>query len=222
MMEVGAGQLWPEPHDRRIRFSETSGGAEWIDAIAARARPVRDQPVGPLVVGHTDWRAQNLRLLDGQVSAVYDWDSLSVIREPVLVGSAAHGFTANWAVEDHWQLPSLGEALAFIADYELARGAPFDTAERAAARASLTYTMAYTARCEHSDAVTDMGRRPPQVPAVAERPAGTARAFLAEHAAGLLGPPGGGAPAQRPGSAAWSHAPNASPPTSGTARRGKA
>jgi hypothetical protein len=44
------------------------------------------------------------------------------------------------------------------------------------ARASLVYTMPYTARCEHSDAPED------SMP-----PAGTARAFLDEHAADLLG-----------------------------------
>jgi hypothetical protein len=50
--------------------------------------------------------------------------------------------------------------------------------------------MAYTARCEHSDVVTDMGRRAPAAGG-GTRPAavagGGARAFLAVHAAELLG-----------------------------------
>lgn len=175
-MEVPEGQLWPVPHDPRFRFEATSEGAEWIDRIATGARSVRDRPVGALVVGHTDWRVQNMRVADGRVTAVYDWASLSVLREPVLVGAAAHAFTTNWAVDDRPQFPSLAEALAFIADYEAARGAPFTDGESVVARASLVYTMAYTARCEHSDTPTDP-----------TPPAGTARAFLAEHAAGLLG-----------------------------------
>jgi hypothetical protein len=187
MMEVRENQLWPVPHDGRLDFEATSDGAEWIDRIAAQARSVRDRHVGAMVVGHTDWRVQNMRLSEGCVTAVYDWDSLSILREPVLVGSVAHGFTTNWAVDDWRQFPSLSETAAFIADYEQARGAPFDSEERAVARASLAYTMAYTARCEHSDAFTDIGRHPPEVAATSKPPAGTARAFLAAHAADLLG-----------------------------------
>jgi hypothetical protein len=187
MMAVREGQLWPVPHDARFDFQATSDGAEWIDRIAVQARSVRDQQVGAIVVGHTDWRVQNMRFADGRLTAVYDWDSLSVVREPVLVGSVAHGFTANWAAEDRRQFPSLSEALAFIGDYEQARGDGFSVDEQAVARASLAYTMAYTARCEHSDALTDMGRRTPRSSPSPQAPAGTARAFLAEHATELLG-----------------------------------
>lgn len=186
MMAVREGQLWPVPHDARFDFEATSDGAEWIDQIAVKARSVRDKAVGAIVVGHTDWRVQNMRFADGRLTAVYDWDSLSVVREPVLLGSVAHGFTANWALDDWRQFPSLSEALAFVADYEQGRGERFSVDERAVARASLAYTMAYTARCEHSDALTDMGRRRPRSPASPEVPAGTARAFLAEHATELL------------------------------------
>jgi hypothetical protein len=180
-------RLWPVPHDGRFDFEATAPGAEWLDRLAAQARRVRDHQVGAIVVGHTDWRAQHLRFANGKLTAVYDWDSLSIEREPLLVGSAAHAFTANWEESDRQQLPSLSEALAFISDYEDARGAPFAADERAVVSASLTYTMAYTARCEHSDALTDFGQRAPGTPTSSRVPAGTARAFLAEHASGLLG-----------------------------------
>ena len=156
--------------------SRQLAGAEW-DRPRGHPGAVRARPAGgALIVATTDWRVENMRLADGRVTAVYDWASLSLLREPVLAGSAAHAFTTNWSVDDRRQFPTFGEALAFVADYERARGAPFTDEEGAVARASLVYTMAYTARCEAPDAPTD--------PAP---PAGTARAFLAEHGAELLG-----------------------------------
>jgi hypothetical protein len=191
IMAMGPERLWPIPHDGRFDFEATATGAEWIDAIAARARRARDREVGDVVVGHTDWRVENMRFADGEISAVYDWDSLAVQREPVLAGGVAHLFTADFSAGPDWvQRPSLDEALAFIADYEAARGAPFGAGERAAARAALLYAMAFTARCEHSDLLTDMGTRPPDPDAAREPPApppDSARAFVAAHAEALLG-----------------------------------
>jgi hypothetical protein len=44
----------------------------------------------------------------------------------------------------------------------LARNAACSLAERGAARAALVYSMAYTARCEHSDALSDFSHHPQQ------------------------------------------------------------
>jgi hypothetical protein len=124
---------------------------------------------------------------DGSVSAVYDWDSLAIQREPVLAGGVAHLFTADFRAPDHADVPTLDEALAFIADYEVARGARFDADEHAAARAALVYAMAYTARCEHSDALTDMGTAPVRAERATDpSPPGSARAFVAAHTDTLL------------------------------------
>jgi hypothetical protein len=185
-MTRAADRLWPTPHEGRFNFEATAVGAEWLDRLATRARVICDRDVGDLVVGHTDWRAQHLRFSAGRLTAAYDWDSLSIVREPQLVGIVAHGFTADWERAGGGpQLPSLEEALAFASEYADARGAPFTAEEDAVLRASLAYTMAYTARCEHSDALTDMGRRPAEPGAVAA-PARSARAFLAAHAEELL------------------------------------
>ncbi len=46
--------------------------------------------------------------------------------------------------------------------------------------------MAYSARCGHSDALTDMGRRPPDPRPAPEIQEGTGQAFLAAHAEELL------------------------------------
>jgi hypothetical protein len=102
------------------------------------------------VIGHRDWRAENMRFDAGQVVAIYDWDSLGFLTEPELVGNAAHYFTSDFRVERRHQIPSLDNTLAFAADYQAARGRPFADQEALALRASIVNAMAYTARCEHS------------------------------------------------------------------------
>jgi hypothetical protein len=178
--------LWPRPHDGRFDFEATGAGAEWLDALAGEAQRILDAGAGDLVVGHGDWRAENMRFSAGEISAVYDWDSLVILREPRLVGGAAHHFTGDYSRPGRRQLPTLEEALAFIAEYEAARGTPFSAAERRVARAALVYGMAYTARCSHSDLLTDFGRHPPALPQSLEPRPGSAAAFLAAHAAELL------------------------------------
>jgi len=179
--------LWPRPHDGRFDFEATSAGAAWIDAIAADARRVLDgSDAGAWVVGHTDWRAGNMHFDAGKVSAVYDWDSLRIVPEPALVGSVAHLFTADYAAPDRRQVPTLDEALGFAADYEAARGKAFTGEEARVLRAALTYSMGYTARCEHSDRSTDFGRHSPVLAKSSSVPVDSARGFLAAHGAELL------------------------------------
>jgi hypothetical protein len=149
------GALWPRPHDVRFDFIGTARGAEWIDVLAAAALAERYD--GERVLAHAGWRAEHLRFEGGKLSAVYDWHSLSVAPEPALAGYAAHGFTADWSAEAPPHVPSPDEALAFLHDYEAARGAPFNDAERTSARAALLYAAAYAARCEHSDARLRIG-----------------------------------------------------------------
>jgi hypothetical protein len=188
-LEALAGEprngLWPRPHDGRFHFEGTSAGAEWIDELAAEADRVQTS-AGELVLGHCDWRAENLRFVGDELVAVYDWDSLVAIREPRLVGSVAQNFTSDYGRAQHRQLPTLEEALAFVAAYESARGWPFTAEERRAARAALVYSAAYGARCGHSDRLTDMGRHAPLAAEPWDAPDGTATAFLRDHARELL------------------------------------
>jgi hypothetical protein len=158
-------RLWRQPHDRRFDFPATAAGAEWIDRLAAEARRQLDEhAAGEPVVGHGDWRVEHLRFAGGALSAVYDWDSLAVGPEPVFVGAAAHAFTADWSIERHQCIPTIEESLAFLTDYQTARGAPFNDRDRRAALSALVAAMAYSARCEHSDRLTDFGTRPPTPP----------------------------------------------------------
>ena len=188
-------QRWQTPHDRRFDFPATSDGADWIERLAAEAlRRLDEEGAGEPSIGHNDWRVEQLLFADGDVSAAWDWDSLGSGLEPAFAGSSAHCFTADYRVEDLDVAPTLEEALAFLDDYEAARGAHFSTDERRTAIAALVATMAYSARCEHTDVLTEWGstaaRTPPRCV-----PADTYRGFLALHGSKLLGVQVSGVPA---------------------------
>jgi hypothetical protein len=138
------------------------------------------------VLGHGDFRIEHLRFRDGAVSALYDWDSLGVGPEPVLVASAAYAFTADWSREDYQCVPTLDESLSFIADYERARGTPFTPEEHQVIAAAMVGFLAYGARCEHSDRLTYFGLHPPR-PAPATVPPGGFLAALVAGGTHLLG-----------------------------------
>jgi len=140
--------LWPKPHNALFDFEATADGAEWIDEIARRAKPERDVAAGHDVVGHTDWSAKHLRF-DAELrpTAVYDWDSVDTQAETSIVGTAAASFTYTEEIEVASKFPSPAEALAFVAEYEAARGGPFTTAERGAVHGAAVYLAAYATRC---------------------------------------------------------------------------
>jgi len=143
------GVLWGTPHSSLFDFLATAGGAEWIDALARQAQPLLWKPTGEDAVGHADWKARHVRFEGEEATTVYDWDSVVYDTEAIIVGSAAHSFTMHH-LSSLPIAPSLSEARAFIASYERARGRRFLGEERRTLAAALTYSMAYTARCEHS------------------------------------------------------------------------
>lgn len=144
--------LWPKPHNALFDFEATSEGAEWIDEIAAAARAVTDLAVGQEVVGHADWGVKHVRFDEElRPTAVYDWDSVTVDFEPIVVGSAAGGFTYTEELPyeiDVW--PATNESIAFLDDYEAERPDRFTSEERKAAEAACVYLRAYAARCHHA------------------------------------------------------------------------
>jgi hypothetical protein len=143
------GILWPTPHSPIFNFEATAAGAEWIDKIARKAREVIVCGAGQLVIGHTDWSAKHVRYVGDQARVIYDWDSLSLEKEPAIVGAAATYFTYT-EQPDIPRLPTREEALAFVAEYETARGKPFSPEEYQTLEAAATYHLAYRSRCEHS------------------------------------------------------------------------
>jgi Phosphotransferase enzyme family len=145
----GGAPLWPAPHNVLFDFEATAAGAEWIDAIAAAARRIRDEPVGRTVVGHGDWVANHVRFEGAQPSVAYDWDSLDTDREPNFVGCSAATFTYMEHLPVEVQ-PTVEETLAFIADYEAACGSALTLEERRATLAAAVYVRAYATRCGHA------------------------------------------------------------------------
>jgi hypothetical protein len=142
--------LWPEPHDHRFDHAGTAAGAEWIDDAARDARTTLMATALPNVVGHLDWRVQNLAFAGSRVSAIYDWDSVALVPEAALVGSASVIHPVDWRLEQPDPLPTLEQLDGFVADYEAARGAPFDD-EREVLVGGQRWVTSYGARCQHSD-----------------------------------------------------------------------
>lgn len=143
------GAVWPKPHNALFDFEATASGAEWIDEIG---RVSIVPPAGREVVGHLDWAAKHLRFDEALLpTAVYDWDSVTVECEPLVAGQAAASFTYTEELDPpvaRW--PAVEESLAFLEEYERARGAAFSGEERRVARAACLYLRAYAARCHHA------------------------------------------------------------------------
>ncbi|HXU68091.1 MAG TPA: phosphotransferase [Polyangia bacterium] len=133
--------LWPDGSD----FASGSREAERIDDLARAAR-ARMEPTGELVIGHGDWRVQQVLFDGGRVVAAHDWISLCKEREPALVGFTAFAFCVDWS-RTPVPVSTLDDARGFVADYEAARGRAFSVAERRLCGALFAYSYAYTARC---------------------------------------------------------------------------
>lgn len=147
--------LWPEPHNALFDFDATRAGAEEIDEIAGRAVGV--MRAGPVVLGHQDFSVKHFRFgAGGEITIVYDWDSLSVDRESVALGGAAATHTA--ALHARTFVPSVDDTRAFVGAYEAERGGLPEEIRRAAL-AYAVYIVAYTARCEHALSVVRGSRR---------------------------------------------------------------
>lgn len=170
------GVLWPKPHSALFDFEATAAGAEWIDELAHTARRAIEVEEAELVLGHTDFTVKQMRFVGNQLRIIYDWDSLRLEQEPVLVGGTAISFTYT-EMTGIRKSPTREEALAFVREYEAARGRPFTAGERRMVSAGATAALAYTARCEHA-----------LFPQEQNYPAGSCRAILARYGNGFLDP----------------------------------
>lgn len=175
-LRTPAGALYTEPHSPLFDFAATSGGAQWIDAIAARAAAARDADTTRFVVGHTDWSARNVRFDEERLLAVYDWDSAACVAESTAVGQAA----ITWRVTAEpgaSAFPTADEVAAYVRDYEEAVGRALTEQQWAAAGAAAAFTLAYTARCEHALEASGIDRADPR--AARDRLADSAERLLA-------------------------------------------
>ncbi len=168
---AAADALWGAPHSPLFDLEATRAGTEWIEDLAWPAKRALARPAGDRVLGHIDWSVKNLGWDRAVPVAVYDWDSVVVAPEPIVVGEAARGFTATWDLPVE-PAPAPEEAAAFVRSYEDARGAPFSAPERRTAEAAALYAAAGIARFEHALS-----------PHVTDYPRGSFRDRLARHGA---------------------------------------
>jgi hypothetical protein len=143
-VELPRDAVFPPPHNALFDFSVPGG--EWIDERARTARAVLDAEPGSVVVMHTDFSGANVRVIDGNMAAVFDMDSVAWIDEMRCLASVAVHFTYR---EGQWTWPTRQEAIAFVSDYIRARGRPLADREKRPLDAAAIYAMAYTSRCEH-------------------------------------------------------------------------
>lgn len=142
--------LWPPTaHSPIFDFEATTHGAEWIDELASEAKAAIPDGGEELIV-HSDWSSKHFRFNhEGEITVVYDWDSLALETDVQALGTAAATFTANFELNVFYA-PAPDEVTAFIEDYCAARPTPLSADEVLAAHAVAAYLMAYTARCEHA------------------------------------------------------------------------
>lgn len=168
VMEPRSSGLWPLPHDARFDFEETSEGAEWIDEQGERARAILDAADADEVTGHMDWRVENLGWSGAEIVGIFDWDSVGSAPEAVVAGCAAATHTTDWRSRS-CHVPTASETRAFLSDYQASRGRRFGYNEMDLAEAAVLWTLAYGARCEHSDArrgLASAGGDPVRTPAL--------------------------------------------------------
>jgi hypothetical protein len=156
-LHAAADSLYPDPHNPLFDFSLGQEDTGWIDDLAAAAQAVRDGDSSPRIVAHTDWSARNVRIGATGVVVAYDWDSLSLVTEPVAVGQAAATWRSTGEGSDPLA-PDVQEVRSYVAAYEAAAHRSFSPGQVRVAVAAALWVLAYTARCEHAlEAVT--GRR---------------------------------------------------------------
>ena len=141
--------IWPRPHNALFDFEATARGAEWIDDIAGTALAVMRSATSRIVVGHLDWSAKNMRMGPQSIAVLYDWDAVFLDRETFVLGAAAAHFPMTWELDVSGN-PDAREVMAFVQEYEEARGQALRDTELEEVAASATYLRAYTARCEHA------------------------------------------------------------------------
>jgi hypothetical protein len=142
----------PWPDDAELEELDESLIPGFVTDVLIRAA-CRLSPAHELhrVLGHADFEAQNLRWTDcagsgtgPQVRAVFDWDSLAWMPEPVLVGAASAAF----ASAEVPTLVAVESSEAFLDAYQVARARAFSPEERQVAWAASLLTATVNARRE--------------------------------------------------------------------------
>ena len=137
---------WPVPHDPVVDFRTTPDGYAWLDAYGQRAADQIEAHRGSdEVVGHADWYAGNAAVARGVLVGTFDWE-LVADTEAVIAGFTAACYAASSTSSAGLSTPE--NVLAFLRDYDVARGRPLTAEEQRAAAAAAAWILAFNARWE--------------------------------------------------------------------------
>lgn len=116
----------------------------WLDDTSRRVQTKLTACALSPTLGHADWESQNMVWHHGKPVAVHDWDSLALLPEATLAGTAAGVF----ATHAEPVLAPLESSQAFLDAYERARGSRFSTYETEIAWAASMWVAIHNARDE--------------------------------------------------------------------------
>ena len=137
--------VWRNPPRPEVNLEADPDGAEWILEIAESARSASEVAPGPTMIGHVDWRPDNVRLRsDGSLAVVFDWDSIQLTQRVHFLAGGCSGLDPEGMAE-------------FLSAFEAATGAIISRDERLSVAARVVWSHALWARFEYARAlpVTD-------------------------------------------------------------------
>jgi hypothetical protein len=128
--------IWRHPPRPDADLTVPVPGAEWITEVAELGRSIAETAPGPKVIGHVDWRPDNVRTgPDGELAAVFDWDSVQYThRVHILAGGCA-----SLSPE------GMGE---FLGAYDARAESPLSSDERRSVAGRIIWSRAALARYE--------------------------------------------------------------------------
>lgn len=131
----------------RWRLGPTERKAGFLNELGADGIAQAEKVHTRNVIGHFDWRIENVRLRSGHVHAIIDMDSTAAAPEMEVVGVAAAIHTVNHeGVRAEPPSPIL--VSSFIDMYAEARGRPFSQRQREGIAGVVLWTLAGVARRE--------------------------------------------------------------------------
>jgi hypothetical protein len=136
---------WPIPHDPIVDFRSTPDGFAWLDEFGRQAAEqiLAHRDAEAVVVGHADWYAGNTAVSADVLVGTFDWE-LVADTEAVIAGFAAAAFAASSTGGGGLSTPE--EVMAFMRDYDTARGQPLTSREQRAAAGAAAWILAFNAR----------------------------------------------------------------------------
>jgi hypothetical protein len=148
--------LWLPFDDHGRTWTEPGPVPDFVTATAAKAQARLRSAAGlPRVLGHADFEAQNLRWMETDLWAVFDWDSLAWMPEPVLVGAASAAF----ASAEQPTLAPIDSSAEFLETYQqLRREFTADELQIAWAASLLTATVNARHEARHGEPPLTTGR----------------------------------------------------------------